>query len=209
MTSRNPEPETTEAKEFSNELDQIFGLGEPKGVFNTRSSSMINQQNEELSTIAQQLRATEERLRRRREEFEEGMVRPTSDIALGKNEGSIGTYPASPSVPRRVPRKSLEKSPVSASLDASDILYNPRSRPSSNGHTIRSSESGSSNRDASQGDQSRKTSIGAIGAKMQSWTKHRKQEKVRRASPSASDSSTISSGVSTANEGKRLPSLSK
>ncbi|KAK9390244.1 hypothetical protein V1515DRAFT_589659 [Lipomyces mesembrius] len=209
MTSKDSEPETSEAKDFSNELDQIFGLGGSKTVFSARSSSMINQQQQELSIIEQQIQATDERIRRRHEELEQGMAKPITNNMLGKKEGSINAPSASASVLKRVPRKSLEMSRVSASSDVSDTLYNPRSRPSSNGQTIASTESGSrKSRDQSLGDQSRKTSIGAIGAKLQSWTQHHKQEKSQGASRSASDCSTVSGNGSTTNEGTRRASHS-
>ncbi|KAK9429710.1 hypothetical protein V1505DRAFT_386811 [Lipomyces doorenjongii] len=201
MSSKDLEPETSEAKDFSNELDQIFGLGGSKTVFSARSSSMINQQQQELSIIEQQIWATDERIRRRHEELEQGMAKPIINNMLGKKEGSINAPSASTSVLKRVPRKSLETSRVSASSDVSDTLYNPRSRPSSNGHTIASTESGSrKSRDQS--------SIGAIGAKLQSWTKHHKQEKSQGASRSASDCSTLSGNGSATNEGTRRASHS-
>ncbi|KAK9487598.1 hypothetical protein V1527DRAFT_459994 [Lipomyces starkeyi] len=207
MTLKDSEPETSEAKDFSDELDQIFGLGESKTVFSARSSSMINHQQQELSIIEQQIRATDERLRQRHEQFEQGMAKPITDHMLDKKEGSINAPSASTSVLKRVPRKSLETSRVSASSDASDTLYNPRSRPSTNGHTIALTEGGSTkSRDQSIGDQSRKTSIGAIGVKLQSWTKHHKQEKSQGASRSASDCSAVSANGSTTNEGTRTAS---
>ncbi|KAK9490434.1 hypothetical protein V1508DRAFT_424850 [Lipomyces doorenjongii] len=209
MSSKDSEPETSEAKDFSNELDQIFGLGGSKTIFSARSSSMNNQQQQELSIIEQQIWATDERIRRRHEELEQGMAKPIINNMLGKKEGSINAPSASTSVLKRVPRKSLETSRVSASSDVSDTLYNPRSRPSSNGHTIASTEIGSrKSRDQSLGDQSRKTSIGAIGAKLQSWTKHHKQEKSQGASRSASDCSTVSGNGSATNEGTRRASHS-
>ncbi|KAK9373208.1 uncharacterized protein V1513DRAFT_426779 [Lipomyces chichibuensis] len=210
MTSKDSEPETSEAKDFSNELDQIFGLGGSKtGIFSARSSSMIIQQQQELSIIEQQIRATDERLRRRHEEFEQGLAKPITNNLVGQKEGSINASAASTSVLKRVPRKGLETSRRSPSSDASDTLYNPRSRPPSNGHTIGSTESGSGkSRDQSIGDQSRKTSIGAIGAKLQSWTKHHRQEKSQGASRSASDCSSVSGNGSTTNEGSRRASHS-
>ncbi|KAK9334145.1 hypothetical protein V1520DRAFT_4980 [Lipomyces starkeyi] len=209
MTSKDSEPETSEAKDFSDELDQIFGLGQSKTVFSARSSSIINHQQQELSIIEQQIRATDERLRRRHQEFEQGMTGPITNNMLGKKEGSINAPSASTSVLKRVPRKSLETSRISALSDASDTLYNPRSRPSSNGHTIALTEGGSrKSRDQSLGDQSRQTSIGAIGAKLQSWTKHHKQEKSQGASRSASDCSTVSGNGRTTNEGTRSASHS-
>ncbi|KAJ8102598.1 hypothetical protein POJ06DRAFT_245098 [Lipomyces tetrasporus] len=199
MASQASELETSEGKEFSHELDQIFGLDGSKTTFSARSSSMIDQQHHELSIIEQQIRATDEQLRRRREELELGATKPTTSDGLGNNEDSTNAFSARTSVPRRVPRKSLEKSHVDASAGAADTLYNPRSRRSSNVHTIASAENGSMrSRDSSPGDRNRKTSMGAIGAKLQSWTMQTNQEKSQRTSGSASDRSLLRGNGNTA-----------
>ncbi|KAK9321929.1 hypothetical protein V1517DRAFT_325067 [Lipomyces orientalis] len=187
MASQASEPETSEGKEFSHELDQIFGLDGSKTLFSARSSSMIDKQHE-LSIIEQQIRATDERLRQRREKLELGTTRSTTSDSLSNNEDSTNAFSTRASGPRRVPRKSLEKSYANASAGAADTLYNPRSRQSSNVPTIASTENGSmESRDPSPGDRNRKTSMGAIGAKLQSWTMQNNQQKSQRTSGSASD----------------------
>ncbi|KAK9465327.1 hypothetical protein V1512DRAFT_50920 [Lipomyces arxii] len=152
MVSSSSNVETSAAKDFSLQLDNIFGLGSTSKSSDAESSvvksssQLLDQGRVELGELQKQLAETEARLRRNKEEYQ-------------KRQAKAHIKSATAAEPEQAHKP--HTSTASSVSTAQDSIANPKSRPASNAHTVSSIESGVT-QSSTNAEQSRKPNMTAM-----------------------------------------------